>query len=57
MTHIEIMETDEYKAWLDKLQTLDKHIRGLTSWNDYALTQQSEYDWLLKQDPRLKATK
>lgn len=56
MTQEEIIQTQEYKDWLTKLHTLDKHINSLPTWNDYAEAQQFEYDWLLKQDPRLKAT-
>ena len=40
-----------YEEWQIKLKKLDDHIRSLKNWDDYALSCQNEYDWLLKQKP------
>ena len=42
---------EKYKRWAEKLKSLDNHIRGLKNWDDYAVSCQNEYDWLLKQKP------
>lgn len=43
----------ELEEWKEKLKQLDDHINSLPAWNDYAVSMQAEYDWLIKQDPRL----
>ena len=40
-----------YEEWQIKLKKLDEHIKSLKNWDDYALSCQNEYDWLLKQEP------
>ena len=40
-----------YEEWQIKLKKLDDHINSLKAWDDYAISCQNEYDWLLKQKP------
>ena len=42
---------DEWIEWKDSLLTLNNHINSLTEWNDYAESQQREYDNLLSAEP------
>jgi len=45
-----------YEEWQIKLKKLDDHIKSLKNWDDYALSCQNEYDWLLQQKPTQEQT-
>ena len=56
MSNYEDDDYDEldFQIWADSLNNLNDHIKSLKVWNDYAESCQSDYDYLLTLDPRLK---
>lgn len=40
----------KWKLWFQKLQSLNDYINGLKKWDDYALSCQNQFDWLLKNE-------
>lgn len=49
----EIEETQEFKNWVKRLNTLDEYINSLKVWDNHAEQMQSKYDELLAEDPRI----
>lgn len=50
---MKIEDTNEYKEWLTRLNSLNDRINSLKVWDDYAERLQAIYDELLTEDPRL----